>query len=288
MKFSWNKYEEVALSKRNTMQVFITNRCNLDCPGCFAAKMRQLGTKQDMTLREYCALVDRAMDKGAKQINILGGEPYLHSRLSRFCKANEVRGLKTTIYTNGTMLSKMNMDSLCGAKVRVSIYGPGIGIKGVGSLDSQEFDYSIDANYMVGASTSYLDLVHTANYVESRFDCEVFFISSIRECDNDNDFFNDTKRTMPVLLYKKLVHWFLEDYKGYMEIHISKRGVFESTLSLPHNRCKFVNCFIGGGIIQCPYDVVNMKFQEDYHFDTRYCQQNNTCLMSKIIVRRKR
>jgi hypothetical protein len=71
-----------------------------------------------------------------------------------------------------------------------------------------------------------------------------------------------------------------------MEIHISKRGVFESTKTLPDTKCRFSNQFIGGKVIQCPYDIVNMKFQTDYNFGTRDCQHNSTCLMSKIILRR--
>lgn len=73
-----------------------------------------------------------------------------------------------------------------------------------------------------------------------------------------------------------------------MEIHISKRGVFESTKSLADNKCVFANYFKGNKIIQCPYDVVNMKFQKDYEFGKRFCQHNNSCLMSKIVLKKKK
>ena len=36
MRFPWNKYIELPLERRNTLQVFITNKCNLKCKGCFA------------------------------------------------------------------------------------------------------------------------------------------------------------------------------------------------------------------------------------------------------------
>ncbi|PIT88468.1 MAG: hypothetical protein COU29_01650 [Candidatus Magasanikbacteria bacterium CG10_big_fil_rev_8_21_14_0_10_36_32] len=71
-----------------------------------------------------------------------------------------------------------------------------------------------------------------------------------------------------------------------MEIHVSKRGVFESTKTIAENKCRFANYFIGGQIIQCPYDVVNLKFQKDYTFNTRHCQQSNTCLMSKVVFKK--
>ena len=92
---------------------------------------------------------------------------------------------------------------------------------------------------------------------------------------------------MPIIKYKELVHNFLDRYNGSMEIHVSKRGVFESTLSLPKNKCCFANYFVGGKIIQCPYDVVNLKYQGGYEFGERFCRHNNTCLMSKVVYKRR-
>lgn len=130
-------------------------------------------------------------------------------------------------------------------------------------------------------------MLSTANQVETLHSCKVFFISSLRELDNPNkEFFEDTDLTMPMLEYKKLVHQFLGTYNGSMEIHISKRGVFESTINLAGNKCKFANYFIGGKIIQCPYDIANGKFQDDYEYNKRYCQHNNSCMMAKIKLKK--
>ena len=141
---------------------------------------------------------------------------------------------------------------------------------------------------MISKDTTLKDLLETANYAESKFNCNVFFISSIRELDNKrNEFFDDTDITMNLIRYKELVCQFLNKYNGKMEIHISKRGMFESTKTMAENRCRFANYFIGGKIVQCPYDVVNCRFQNDYTFNKRHCQHNNTCLMSKIVYVRK-
>ena len=141
---------------------------------------------------------------------------------------------------------------------------------------------------MVSKKTTVEGLLKSASYLEDNFDSKVFFISSIRELDNPRkEFFDDTKICMPLFQYKELVHEFLDKYNGNMSIHISKRGVFESTKTLPDTKCNFANYFIGGKIVQCPYDVVNLKFQKGYEFGKRNCQQNNTCLMSKIILKRK-
>ena len=141
---------------------------------------------------------------------------------------------------------------------------------------------------MISKKTTLNELIDCAKYAEENYDSKVFFIFSMRELDNPRkEFFDDTKNTMNVLEYKELVHDFLDRYEGDMKIHISKRGVFESTKTLADNKCRFANYFIGGQIIQCPYDVVNSEFQKDYTFESRYCKQNNSCLMSKIILKKK-
>lgn len=285
MKFPWHKYEELPLSRRNTLQVFITNACNLKCTGCFARKIMADNNKY-ITLEEYSSAVKTFLEKGGQQINLLGGEPLLHPELKQILKINKDNNIKTTIYTNGYFLDRYSKEELIGAKLRVSIYCEGGKIKNASSLPKTNLP--IDANFMVSAQTTLDELLDSSAYIEKNYDCDTFFISSIRELDNSRkEFFDDTAITMPVIQYKELVHKFLDAYNGNMQIHISKRGVFESTKTLPDTTCRFSNYFIGGKIIQCPYDVVNLKFQKDYVFEKRSCEQNNTCLMSKIVLKKK-
>lgn len=287
MKFPWVKYEELPVERRNTLQVFITNRCNLKCKGCFARKV--MGNRdQDMPLSEYQEVIEKFLEKGGRQINLLGGEPLLHPQILDMCKMNMISGIKTTIYTNGTYLNQFvcNAFSKYLTKIRLSIYGPNHYGKGLQNLDNVVCVF--DTNFMVSRTTTLPDLLNVAREVDAR-GCEVFFISSLRELDNPRkEFFDDTDLTMPVLEYKELIHNFLWKYDGDMEIHVSKRGVFESSIGNPvGNKCIFANQIIGGKIIQCPYDLVNEKYQDDYTFGKRFCQHNTTCLMSKVVYRKR-
>jgi len=91
---------------------------------------------------------------------------------------------------------------------------------------------------MVSKSTTAEEMLETAKELEGNYNCKVFFISSIRELDNqDKEFFKDTEITINVLEYKKLVHDFLKNYNDNMEIHVSKRGVFESTINMAEHVC---------------------------------------------------
>jgi len=285
MKFPWNKYEEIPLERRNTLQIFITGRCNLNCRGCFARKAMK-NNCGDISLEEYKEVVLKFLEKGGKQINILGGEPLLHPELRKILDVNRENKIKTTIYTNGYFLKNYSKEDFEGVKLRISLCSQEMQDKQIKKLPITDIPF--DANFMISKKTTLNEMLDCANYVEKNYNSRVFFIFSMRELDNPRqEFFDDTENTMSVIEYKELVHRFLEEYNGNMSIHISKRGVFESTKTLPDMKCRFANYFVGGKIIQCPYDVVNLKFQEDYEFNCRDCQQNNTCLMSKIILKRK-
>jgi organic radical activating enzyme len=282
MKFPWQKYEEIPTERRNTLQFFITSKCNLKCEACFARKLES----SDISLKEYSRAVDKFIEKGGKQINLLGGEPLLHPDLREMIQINYHRNLKTTLYTNGYFLNNYSEKDLANSKIRISLYCKSGGIKSAESLAKTMLP--LEVCFMVSKNTSLEELLGSAKHIETNFNCNVFFISSIRELDNDRkEFFDDTENTLNLLKYKELVHQFLDKYQGNMEIHVSKRGVFESTTSLTGNKCKFANYFPGGKIIQCPYDVINLKFQPDYNFDSRNCQQSNSCLMTKVAYGRK-
>jgi len=293
MKFPWNKYTELTLNRRNTLQIFITNRCNLKCDGCFARNVMGDSNK-DISIYEYLKALDTFRAKGGKQVNLLGGEPLLHPHLRTLLEYNRTFGLKTTVYTNGRAFEGYSPEDFKDIKLRVSIYSYGSygdSKKDKSFLNLPEKDgkrFNFDANFMVSSETKVEDLFWTANIAENNYNCKVFFISSLRELDNERkEFFDDTPLTMPVIEYKELVYRFLYLYRGDMDIHVSTRGVFESTTTLPCRKCRFANYIIGGKIIQCPYDVVNEKYQDDYNFNVRDCQHHGTCLMSKVIYRKR-
>ncbi len=300
MLFPWDKYEEIKTRRCNTLQVFITRRCNLRCVGCFAKNMMK-SDDDEISVAEYREVIENLVKKGGEKVNLLGGEPALHTFLEDLIQINRDNGLRTTVYTNGHHIQHWDKDfyhkSFKDTTVRVSvnsrlpIYSDGkLGqskcVKGLRGLGVS--GVPVEICFMVSSRTTEEELLCAAAEIENHFNCKVFFISSLRELDNPRkEFFDDTILSMPVIRYKELVHNFLIDYDGDMEIHISKRGVFESTTTLAENKCRFANYIPGGKIIQCPYDLVNLKYQDDYEFGVRHCQHNNTCLMSKIVVKRR-
>ena len=291
MKFPWHKYKEIKAKRANTLQMFITNICKMKCNGCFARNI--MGDDVDVIpVDEYRDVIGKLLTKGGEKVNLLGGEPTLHPYLKQLIGINKFHKLRTTIYTNGGHMDAWNDEFLkeCfeDVTVRLSLYSRSGSIKSLKSIKKLgKRGMPLEICFMVSATTTAEEVLLTAIEIERDFNCKVFFISSIRELDNPRqEFFDDTKLSMPVMKYKELVHTFLTDYEGDMEIHVSKRGVFESTTVLAEHKCRFANYVIGGKIIQCPYDLVNLKFQDDYEFEQRDCQHNNSCLMSKVIYKK--
>ena len=313
MKFPWSKYIEIPSERRNTLQVFITNVCNLRCEGCFARNI--MGDPKEahniISIEEYRKAIYQFIDKGGKQVNLLGWEPLTHIHLPSLIHLNIIFGLKTTIYTNGYFLHNYERDcryyldeylkapdekirpnetirkGFRDVKMRVSLYSSDSEYKKISDIHTKNVPF--EGNFMVSSKTTLDELLDVARCLEEEFKTKVFFISSLRELDNDRrEFFDDTPLTMPILEYKELVHRFLDAYEGDMDIHVSNRGVFQSTLGCGYNKCRFSNYFVGGKMIQCPYDIVNLEYQDDYEFNKRYCQHNNTCMMTKVIYRKVR
>jgi molybdenum cofactor biosynthesis enzyme MoaA len=64
MYFPWKDYEELPVGRRNTLQVFITNKCNLKCDGCFARNAME--GDSSINLEEYNIVVNQFLKKGGK------------------------------------------------------------------------------------------------------------------------------------------------------------------------------------------------------------------------------
>lgn len=86
----------------------ITSRCNYNCKFCFATDMgKELHDhkRQEEVLR---ALVDYGVEK----LNLVGGEPLLHTDLVRLAQMGHDYGFVITIQTNGSLLTAEMLDQL--------------------------------------------------------------------------------------------------------------------------------------------------------------------------------
>ncbi|HPO11275.1 MAG TPA: radical SAM protein [bacterium] len=126
-----NKYyfkAQNSYTKRHSIWLHITNRCNLRCPYCYIHKDDISDMSDEVIYGAINNLLEEALEFGIKivRIKFSGGEPML-----RFYKIKEVvefyrnnnRGIDIhyAIITNGTIISKEIVDFIKKEKIEVSI-----------------------------------------------------------------------------------------------------------------------------------------------------------------------
>lgn len=277
----WVKDEYPAL---NTLQIFITDKCNKRCSGCFY-KYR-LGT-EDMSFYDYKHYVEKYRE-GTDKVILIGGEPSLHPRVADFIRYNHDSGLKTTVYTNGYNLKAFEDVSNLDVKIRIGIMGLNVSEKPLAQITP--VDFPVTVVYMLRMDNIH-ELYSTAAYSETIFNCKDFYISNIREVDRTGSFWFETPETLPLSPslqpnFSNVVQDFVNYYRGDMErLHICRRGVIEGGLSVTH--CRYINIFPNGDLIICPFDISRNIKAKDYKYRTRLCQKHSECILQKIVLKRK-
>lgn len=94
-----------------TVVIEPTDRCNLNCPGCYA---NSIADGHDLSCDQLRAIVEQVIDMGVSLVTISGGEPFLRERrehvLTRLAGEFPERGF--LVYTNGTLIDEETADRL--------------------------------------------------------------------------------------------------------------------------------------------------------------------------------
>ena len=82
----------------------VTRRCNLDCSGCYAKKLRpeEGSPRAELSDERFMELFEEAIELGVGTIFVAGGEPLL--RLGLLERLSALRGIIVPVFTNGTLL----------------------------------------------------------------------------------------------------------------------------------------------------------------------------------------
>jgi MoaA/NifB/PqqE/SkfB family radical SAM enzyme len=86
-----------------------TMRCNLTCPGCFAAEYPPDKDLDQMLLQK---IVDEGNEMGVYFFTLLGGEPFLYDGLLDLAARNQHCYFQ--VFTNGTLIDEAVVDELAG------------------------------------------------------------------------------------------------------------------------------------------------------------------------------
>jgi len=132
----------------------ITNQCNLNCIHCFQSSGKKLAN--ELTFLEIKKLIDSFSKLRVFSVVLTGGEPLLRSDIFPLLKYFRKNRIKVIINTNGTLLTKKNVERLldCGVNnLGVSLDGskPEINdfIRGNGVFDKVTKNIKIAIDYGV-------------------------------------------------------------------------------------------------------------------------------------------
>jgi hypothetical protein len=281
--YDQSKWQETYVLPINTLQIFITNRCNLRCKGCFYSHKLD---NSDMSLDTYRSIIDKYSQHVGK-ITLLGGEPLLHPQLGDIISENSKRGLLTTIYTNGRYLDVIKDIPNYNVDLRIGVLGSRKSEKPLSKV--QQTDWPVKIVLML-RKDNVLCLNELVSLAESRFNCKSFYISSIRDIAITNDYWEDTPDTISNNYYAEVVQSFINRYYGKIpRIDIATRGVLKTNQqdfsTVKH--CRFGNIFPDGEKIICPLDIAKRNTTPELTFNTRLCNKHTSCVLQKISLYNK-
>lgn len=95
------------INKRNTMRIYITERCNANCANCFNSKFR---SDSDMSVRNFERLSEYLCSSNIEKIKIMGGEPTFHENFEEIVTIAQTYFTHVGIFTNGLVDKFKNLE----------------------------------------------------------------------------------------------------------------------------------------------------------------------------------
>lgn len=116
--------DPAALPPLRDAKLKVTSRCNLACQMCDYWKTTR---EETLSTPRWRGVLDELVELGARKVHVSGGEPFLRRDLLDILDHACVRGLKTNLTTNGTLVTREAARRLVGLgvnSVSVSLDGP--------------------------------------------------------------------------------------------------------------------------------------------------------------------
>ena len=109
--------------KLEILAVSLTNRCNLKCIYCGRNenKNNEESLKKELTNEEWLNIFKDAKKLGLRTVNMTGGEIFIRNKTIDLIEQTVALGIKVTLETNGTIITKEKIDRLSKIKDDVSV-----------------------------------------------------------------------------------------------------------------------------------------------------------------------
>ena len=97
----------------------ITQRCNLYCRHCYEDSFKNVEIS-DMTMQDFETAVNALHSINIKRIQLVGGEPLIHSQIAEMIKIAKDTFEFVEVYTNGTLLTDELLELITDRKVALA------------------------------------------------------------------------------------------------------------------------------------------------------------------------
>jgi|AntRauTorcE11897_2_1112592.scaffolds.fasta_scaffold00063_35 organic radical activating enzyme len=233
------KYQHVTISddkweldtkstNEKSLQLFISNKCNLNCENCFSKNLTD-EQKKDMKLEDIVALVKQ--NPGFRRVNLMGGEPLIHKNINEIItNIKKINGRRISIFTNALMLNRLK--SKC-EPVRLAV-------------SFHELQHSVPSRKPLipvlnilneyhnrGSEVVLIFLIDSYNCnkvkdVVNYIDKNVLWIKTLRIglMRNEDDYWNDNSPgVISFEKYKDIIQNLVNTYEGRLSFEILTKGV---------------------------------------------------------------
>ncbi len=148
-----------------SVSFLVTSRCNFRCKYCNSYNQKE----REMTTEQALKMIDELADIGVKRMGFTGGEPLLRNDIGKLIDEASKRGMKTTLFSNGSLVkSKIkelkNLDLLL-----LSLDGPkeiqdNIRMKGAYDAAMEALEIAREKNIKVWSNT--VITKHSVNHID--------------------------------------------------------------------------------------------------------------------------
>lgn len=122
----FQQFHQKALQRRVPLggTLSLSNRCNLQCVHCYLG--RQNDVLEELSTKQWCALLDEIADAGCLYLLLTGGDPFLRKDFATIYTHAKIRGMIVSVFSNGTLVTGSLVDlfrDMPPRLIEISLYG---------------------------------------------------------------------------------------------------------------------------------------------------------------------
>lgn len=123
-----DRYKAWLLQKQYSCEIELTNRCNWHCKYCYIGAGAGGKTVHEAPFLKSILL--KLDDAGIDEIGWIGGEPLMYRDIFVLMDYAKMMGLSNALYTNGSLITSKNVDSIVRLVSRIIIHVDAVNFEG--------------------------------------------------------------------------------------------------------------------------------------------------------------